>query len=283
MEQEVCHRKANFFTMKPVCILILTVLLTVPAWAQTSSIQGKITDAKNGETLPGANVVIQGTTTGAITDMDGKFIIKNLSPGTYTLMVSYVGYVQQTIKDVKVMEGRIANIDVKLNSSVNELNTAEVVAARVTHTENAVLAEMKQSEQIVNGVSAQQIARSQDRSATDVVKRIPGVTIIENRFVMIRGLSERYNAVLLNNTLTPSAEVDKKAFSFDIIPSGLIDRLLIYKSGAPELPGEFAGGVIKVFTRNIPDENQISIGYSVSHRAGTTFKDFFTGATGSTD
>lgn len=283
MEGEVCLRKANFFTMKPVCILIFTFLLNLSAWAQTSSIQGKIADAKTGETLPGANVVIQGTTIGSMTDMEGRFVIKNLQAGTYTLVVSYVGYVQQTIKDVKVMEGRTANLDVKLNSSVNELNTAEVVAARVTHTENAVLAEMKQSEQIVNGVSAQQIARSQDRSATDVVKRIPGVTIIENRFVMVRGLSERYNAVLLNNTLTPSAEVDKKAFSFDIIPSSLIDRLLIYKSGAPELPGEFAGGVIKVFTRNIPDENQLSVGYSVSHRAGTTFKDFYTGATSNTD
>lgn len=283
MEQEVCFPKANFFTMKPVFIFVFTVLINISAWAQTSSIQGKITDAKTGETLPGANIVIQGTSNGAISDLSGFFSIKNLRAGNYSLVVSYVGYVTQVVKDISLADGKVVNLEVKLKSTINELNTAEVVAARVTNTENAVLAEMKQAEQIVNGISAQQIARSQDRSATDVVKRIPGVTIFENRFVMIRGLSERYNAVLLNNTLTPSAEADKKAFSFDIIPSGLIDRLLVYKTGAPELPGEFAGGVIKVFTKNIPDENQIMVGYSVSHRDGTTFNDFFTGAASSTD
>lgn len=269
--------------MKLIYLLLILLTFTFAVHGQNGSITGRITDLKTGETLPGANAVIEGTTTGAMSDMEGKFLIKNLKPGSYNLVISYIGYQQQKIKDVKVLDGRTANLEIKLSTSVNELNTAEVVAARVTHTENAVLAEMKQSEQVVNGVSAQQIARTQDRSAADVVRRIPGVSIIENRFVMVRGLSERYNAVLLNNTLTPSAEVDKKAFSFDIIPGSLIDRLMIYKSGAPELPGEFAGGVIKVYTRNIPDENSLSIGYSASYRSGSTFKDFYSGATSKTD
>jgi hypothetical protein len=89
--------------------------------------------------------------------------------------------------------------------------------------------------------------------------------------------------VLLNNATTPSAEVDKKAFSFDMIPAGLMDRLIIYKTGAPDLPGEFAGGIIKVFTKNIPEENHLSISYLASHRNGTTFNDFFSGAVSSTD
>ena len=253
------------------------------ALSQAVSIQGKITDARTNETLPGANVVIEGTTTGATSDFDGKFSILQLAPGKYNLLVSFVGYQQQVIREVEVKGEKIATLEIKLSPAVNELLTAEITASRVTHTETAVLMEMKESEQIVNGVSSMQIARSQDRSASDVAKRIPGVTIVENRFVMVRGLSERYNSVLLNGIGAPSAEADRKAFSFDLVPSGLLDRVLIYKTGAPELPGEFAGGVIKIYTKNIPDENAVSAGYSTSYRNGTTFKDFYTGEKGKYD
>ena len=96
------------------------------------------------------------------------------------------------------------------------------------------------------GISAQQIQKSQDRDASQVVRRVPGVSIQDDRFVIIRGLNERYNTVMLNDAITPSTEVDVKSFSFDLIPSTAIDRMMIYKSGAPELPGEFAGGIIKI-------------------------------------
>lgn len=264
-------------------ITIIAFMLPVMTLNAQGIIKGKVTDARTNESLPGANVIIDGTLTVAVTDFDGKFVLKNIKAGTYNLKVSFVGYQPQLVKEVGVIDGRESNIEIDLNSNMNQLGTTEVVAARVTHTEAAVLMEIKQAEQIVTGVSSQQIAKSQDRTATDVVKRIPGVTIVENRFIMVRGLSERYNSVLLNGILTPSAEVDRKAFSFDIIPSALLDRVMIYKTGAPELPGEFAGGVIKVFTKNVPDENSISIGYSASYRSGTTFNDFYTGAKGKTD
>lgn len=259
--------------------IIITLIICLASvynlLAQSGSIEGILTDSQNGETLIGANVIIKGTTNGSVTDMDGKYLINNLKPGTYSLVVSYVGYTNQTFDAVAVSEGKKTTLDIKLQSNVKQLKEANVSTTRITHTENAVLAEMRKAEQVVVGVSSQQIGKTQDKNATEVIRRLPGVTVIEDRFIMIRGLSERYNAVLLNDALAPSVESDKKAFSFDLIPSNMIDRILIYKSGAPELPGEFAGGAIKVYTKNFPDKDFITAGYGIGVRSGTTFNNFY--------
>lgn len=253
------------------------------ALAQTGSIMGVLTDNQTGETLIGANVILEGTTIGAVSDIDGAYLIEKIEPKSYNLKISYVGYHQVVIPNVLVIGGKTITVDYKLVSNAQQLKEADIVSSRITNTENAVLAEMRKAEQIVIGVSSQQISRTQDRNASEVVRRLPGVTIMDDRFIMIRGLSERYNAVMLNNALAPSAEPDKKAFSFDLIPSNMLDRIMIYKSGAPELPGEFAGGVIKVYTKSSPDEDYITASYTVGVRTGTTNQDFYRSSKSSTD
>src|SRR5690606_9935141 len=96
----------------------------------------------------------------------------------------------------------------------------------------------------------------------------------EDRFIAVRGITDRYNTVWLNDATAPSSEVDKKSFSFDVIPSGLIDRMLVFKTPSPELPGDFAGGMVKLYTTSIPDKNQITVSVQGSYRensTGTTF------------
>ncbi|MFC7671076.1 TonB-dependent receptor plug domain-containing protein [Hymenobacter humi] len=122
------------------------------------------------------------------------------------------------------------------------------------------------------GVSAEQIVRSQDRDAAQIARRVPGVSIQDNRFVLVRGLTQRYNAVMLNDVMTPSSEVDTRAFAFDMIPSNVIDRMLIFKSGSAELPGDFAGGVIKLYTKRAPEENFTNFSLQGGYRQGTTFQ-----------
>jgi hypothetical protein len=138
-----------------------------------------------------------------------------------------------------------------------------------------LLSAIKSSEMVVSGISSQQIRRSQDGDAGQVVKRVPGVTLVGNRFINIRGLSERYNAVMLHDVYAPSMEADIRSFSFDIIPSGLIDKILIYKSPSPELPGDFSGGVVKIYTKGIPDENNTQVSYTASVVDGVSFTDFY--------
>ena len=120
-------------------------------------------------------------------------------------------------------------------------------------------------------ISGQQILRSQDRDASEVIRRLPGTTIIDDRFIVVRGLSQRYNAVWLNNAATPSSEADAKAFSFDVIPASMIDNMIIVKSPAPELPADFSGGFVKITTTNLPEKNSFFVSYGTGIGQGTTF------------
>ncbi|HMQ90550.1 MAG TPA: carboxypeptidase-like regulatory domain-containing protein, partial [Flavilitoribacter sp.] len=227
--------------------LFLLILSTSSLFSQTGNIKGVVTDAKSGETLIGCNVLIQGTDKGTITDFDGNYEIPEVPTGDYNLVISYVSYENQIVR-VSVKNGETAEVNVQMSESAIELESVTVKATRKTDTEVALLNILKTSNMVVSGISNQQIAKSQDKDASEVVRRIPGVTIREGRFIIVRGLIERYNSVWLNNSSTPSSEADIRAFSFDVIPSNAIDRILIYKTPAPELPADFAGAAIQIFT-----------------------------------
>lgn len=239
------------------------------------SISGTVKDSKTGETVVGANVVIQGTTTGASTDIDGNFLISNLPEGTYTLQVSFVTYKTHVIPNVVVETAKRVTLDIQLSEDVSEL--AEVVVSAKSHTDTdySLLSTIKMTQVVVSGVSAEQISKTLDRDAAQVVRRIPGVTIRDDQFIVVRGLTERYNAVMLNNAYAPSVETDVRSFSFAGIPSSQLDKILIFKSPAADLPGDFGGGVVKVVTKGTPDENSLVVDYSTQIRLGTTFGDFY--------
>lgn len=247
------------------------VLLVAFAFAQNGTISGTVTDAKSGETVVGANVVIQGTTVGSPTDIDGKFTIQNVKPGTYNLSVTFVTYKAHTIPDVVVEGGKITTIQVQMQEDVSELQEVVITGTREINNDLSLIQAIKESKLVVSGISAEQISRSQDRDAAQVVRRVPGVTLQDNRFVVVRGLASRYSNVMLNGVLAPSMEADSRAFSFDIIPSGLLDRMLIYKSGSAELPGDFAGSVIQVNTKSTFEDNFTNISLGTGYRANTTF------------
>ena len=239
------------------------------------SISGIVKDSKTGETVVGANVVIQGTITGASTDIDGNFLINNLEVGTYTLQVSYVAYKTHIIPNVVVETAKRTVLDIQLAEDVSEL--AEIVVAAKSHTDTDydVVRAMRLTKVIVSGISSEQISKSLDRDAAAVVRRIPGVTVKDNQFIVIRGLSERYNAVMLNNAYAPSVETDIRSFSFAVIPSSQLDKILVFKSPSADLPGDFGGGVVKVVTKSTPGENSLVFDYSTQVRLGTTFGDFY--------
>jgi len=246
-------------------------LISVCAVAQPGSISGIVTDGKSGETIVGANVVIDGTTVGAATDIEGNFQIDNVKPGVYNLNVSFVTYKTHVIPDVVVESGRKTALRVTLVEDATELKEVVVTAWREINTDYALLGAIRESKLVVSGISAEQIGKSQDRDAAQVVRRVPGVTIQDNRFVVVRGLASRYSNVILNGVIAPSTEADSRAFSFDIIPSGLLDRMLVYKSGSAELPGDFAGSVIQINTKGAVEENFTNFSVGTGHRFNTTF------------
>ena len=261
-------------------LIILFTSLSAAVFAQEGTLRGTIKDAKTKEDIIGATILVQGINKGAATDINGFFSFAKLPVGSYSLKISYVGYESKIYEGVKVEAGQVTDLNLSIEEASSNLAEVKVVAQRLTNTEVSVISEIKASQLVVSGISAAQITKTLDRTAAEVVKRVPGVTIFGDRFINIRGLNERYNTVQLNNTFAPSMETDMRSFSFDIIPAGQIDRILVFKSPAAELPGEFAGGVVKIFTKSIPEQNFLTIDASSSYRDGTTNSSFLSPAHG---
>ena len=248
------------------------------------TVKGTLTDLATKEALIGASVLLEGTSLGSATDVEGNFVISRVPAGTYTAVITYIGYKTTKVPNLVVEPGKITLLNSSIDPDDQKLEEVTVVGTRSTNTEVAVISEIREAQQVVSGISAEQIVKSQDRDAAEVVRRIPGVTVVDNRFINIRGLNERYNTVWLNDAVAPSSETDRKSFSFDIIPSNLLDRVLIFKTPSPELPGDFAGGMVKVYTRRPSySERSLNVSFTEGVRIGTTFNGFTSDVKSSND
>ncbi|HVD96914.1 MAG TPA: TonB-dependent receptor [Cytophagaceae bacterium] len=255
------------------CLFLLFVSQRLSA-QDTGGIEGVIVDST--EALAGAVVVVEGNNKlSGITDIEGNFVLKNVPPGNYNIIVTYFGYTPYTIKDIKVEAGKSTKVgSVILTEVTTEHQEIIVVGKKNEGSEMTAVQDTKKSEKIISVLSTEQIQKGQDRDAAEAIRRIPGVTLVDSRFIMIRGLAERYNSVWLNDAGAPSSETDSKAFSFDIIPSQLIDKIQVYKTSAPDLPGDFAGGMVKVYTRASASEKNLQVTLQGSFRPGSTFGNF---------
>ncbi|MBN8692100.1 MAG: TonB-dependent receptor [Bacteroidetes bacterium] len=255
----------------------LTLLISITAYSQTGKITGKIIDAKTGETLPGATAVIEGTTKGASADFDGNFSLNNVPVGKVTLIVSYISYDTKKLTGIEVKANDVTNVNVPLETSSSQNLQEVTVTVEIAKENTAALVLMqKNNVSVSDGVSAETIKRTPDRNTADVLKRVSGVTIIEDKFVIVRGLSDRYNVSFLNNSPLPNTEADKKAFSFDIFPANMLDNILVNKTATPDMPGDFAGGIIQINTKNIPDKNFVSLSLNGGYNTITTGKEQLT-------
>jgi len=266
-------------------IISFLLSLTIAEYGscQTGIIKGLVKDKKTGETLVGVNVWIEALSKGNSTDINGEFVINHVPAGTYRLSVSIISYRKTILDNIKVSKDKVTSLDIELEEEITQMKEVEIVDKRLTNTEISIISSIKNTNLVANGISGQQITKSQDRDASEVIRRIPGITIFNGKFVIVRGLNQRYNNVFMNNASTPSSEPDTRAFSFDIIPSSLLDNIMVYKTPSPELPADFSGAFIDVTTKNTPSKNSLDISYSLSARENTTFNHFYKYKGGSLD
>lgn len=242
---------------------------------QVGSLAGKIRDERSGEELIGANVFIVNTKLGASTDIDGRYDIKRILEGTYDIRVSFLGYEAKVVSGVVIAKNEQTSLDVSLNEDQG-LQQQEVVisASAIKSGEGAMLAERKKAASIGDGIGSEQMKRAPDATSGDALKRVPGVTIVDNKFVYVRGTSERYSNTTLNGTAISGSEPEKKSFSFDMFPSNLLESIVISKTFTPDVPGDFAGGNVQLTTVEFPEYFSIRAGFSSGFNTETTFKNF---------
>ncbi|MCX7611748.1 MAG: carboxypeptidase-like regulatory domain-containing protein [Ignavibacterium sp.] len=263
------------FPIKIIIVLSLIIFNQVLA-QQKGTIIGTVLDSQNGEAIVGANVLIENTTIGAATDLEGNFRIENVNPGSYNLIISYISYAKTTIKNVIVNGGKVTEVKVALKPEAIQVEEVVVVDKIDRSYENALLNQRKKANTISDGISSEQIKKSNDASTSEALRRIPGVTLLDNKFIFVRGTSERYSNAQLNNASLSSTEPEKKSFAFDLIPTNLVSNTVVVKSFTPDIAGDFAGGTVQVNTIDFPDKLRINLSYSSSITEKTTFKDFNT-------
>ncbi|HET6768690.1 MAG TPA: outer membrane beta-barrel protein [Chitinophagaceae bacterium] len=255
-------------------------------FTQTVKLNGKILNKKN-EPVVSATIQIAGSNTGTGSDVDGNFSL-SLSVGKkYTLIISSVNYETKTISDVEAVNGQANELQVVLDESAKNTLSDVVVKATSSSARKETTASLiqfqKNTNTVASVISAEAIRRSPDKNTGDVLKRIPGASVQEGKYLVVRGLSDRYNQAMLNGILLSSTEPDRKTFSFDLFPSAVIDNIIMNKAFVPELPGEWAGGLVQVQTKEIPASDFLSVQIGTGFNSQTIGKNFYQAKGGKLD
>jgi hypothetical protein len=266
--------------------VVLTMLL-IPSLKsiaqQYGELYGAVTSQSSGEALVGVNVVVVGTTLGSVTDLDGKYTVRRIPVGTYEIRVSGVGYAPKVITGVVIASEKSAALNVSLTEEAYNQQEVVITAEEVRSADAAVLSQRRKSTSISDGISAEQIRRTPDVTSSDALRRITGISIVDNKFVFIRGITDRYNATTLDGASVTSTEAGKKSFSFDLLPSNLLDNTSVVKTATPDLPGDFSGGLVQINTLEFPNENLVKLSAASSYNSLTTSRGMFLSQGGQRD
>ncbi len=240
--------------------------------AKPGSIAGKIIDEK-GQPLPGANIRIIELNRGLQSNVDGSYQL-SIEQGIYTMEVSYISYQTKRIADVTVRPEATTMLNIVLSPVSKALSEVVVSSSYKKESVNGLYARQKNEAGISNGLSAEQIATLPDKNVGETLKRISGISTNDNRQVVVRGIAERYNLAMMDGAILPSTDVQVRDFEFDIIPSNLIDNVIVSKTATPDMSFGFGGGLVQVNTFAIPNENFNSFNFGSKYIQGSTGKDF---------
>lgn len=245
-----------------VLLIVLAQLLTGFVFAQNGTIRGAIFDEKTGEPLFGVSVLVKETSTGTVSDFDGKFEIQ-VAPGTYSLQISYLSYASIDLTGVNVSSGQVTVLnDLLMAEEASELETVTIAASAIRTTESALLAVKRNAPNVLDGISASTFRQIGDGDAASAVKRVTGVSIEGGKYVYVRGLGDRYTKTVLNGVDVPGLDPDRNALQMDIFPTNVIDNIIVSKSFTADLPADFTGGVVDIETKDFPEEKDFRVSIS---------------------
>ena len=275
--------------------LLAGVLLTSavpPVWAEQAAatnarktrVTGVVRDETNGISLPGIPVEVVGGET-VYTDVDGRYVVE-LVPGSYDLKVAMEGYQEMTAK--VVVAAGVRTVDA--NIGITMAKFAETVVVRgdapidaVTSSQEVQLIERKNAPMISDNLGAVEMRSNNDGDAAAAMQRVTGISVVDNQYVFVRGLGERYSNTQLSGATLPTTEPDKKVVPLDMFPSGLLDSVQVAKSYSPDKSAEFAGGLVQVNPIKLPSRPVLDFSYGLSGNSISTGKSIPLSSLGSRD
>jgi len=245
--------------------LALLPVLSVLQAQSTGRLKGVVVDAETGDTMPGVNVVVEGTMIGAATDLDGVYHIDRVPVGEYNLVATFIGYSKIKIEQVHVKAGAVVEVSFTMAMEALEGEEVVVTAKAIKNNETLLLRDRQKSAAVSDAVSAESMNQAGSSDAADAMKQVTGASVVDGKYVFIRGLGDRYTSTQLNGAQLPSTDPYKRSAAVDMIPTNLVDNIVVVKSFTPDKPGNFAGGAVDIKTKDFPDYLTLSFSASTSY------------------
>lgn len=258
--------------------LVLWIPIFATAQINTSNekynVYGKVYDKTNAEELIGASVYLLNSSTGTITDFNGSYELNEIPKGQQKIICQYISYQNDTL-EINISEDVAFNFE--LVEETITLGSIDLITKVNRKEESYVVNLQKKSAGMLNTLSKKQMSITGSSNAADAVKNVSGVNVQGGKYVYVRGLSDRYSLVTLNGIALPSLDPNKNSVQMDLIPSNVIDNILVFKTFTPDLPGNFTGGLVDVNTSDFPDSLELNFNYSAGYRSLSNLNSNFTG------
>jgi len=265
-------------TLRPILLAAFAASMAlVPtaasAQARTGRITGRVLEEGTGAPVPGAQVAIAAGGAPTQAAIDGRYVLLNVPAGEVAIVVRAIGYAPKTVSGITVPEGGVAVQDVTLGATTMQLGEITVAASAEQGSVSAALAAQRDATNITSGVTAEEIARSPDSDAGQAIQRVSGVTVQDGRYVLVRGLGERYTTTSLNSARLPSPEPDRKVVPLDLFPASLLEGVQTSKTFTPDQPGDFSGAQVNLRTREFFAGRVMSWSLSTGYNSAVTMRD----------
>lgn len=234
-------------------------------------ISGQILSSKDKKPIANARLFVKGSLSKATTDAEGKFSLK-LAVGKQTISIIHHKYTSKTFK-VTLEKDKKLSKSLLLDPAGIELEEFVVLKPKVEGSVASVLNEKRNETSVSEIMGSEQMTKAGDSKASDALTRVTGVTLVDGKYVYVRGLGERYTTISLNGFFLPSPNPLKRTVPLDIFPTGVLKSIKVQKSATADRTAEFAGGLVELRTKNVPDDFFIKIGISSSYDQTSTFKD----------
>lgn len=277
--------------LQGVAVVVLVVLTcgapaAVHAQGDSGALRGSVQDADFYVPLSGISIQLEGTGFSASSDADGNFFINGVPPGQYALLATGSGFVRERKTGIVITPGGVREVSVSMTAEVVELDEFVVSAEELVDTDTGVAALTLRTElkSFTDVMGAKFIAQTGATDAAKLLAKQTGVNVADGKFVVVRGLNDRYNVVSLNSLRVPSSDPDRRAVALDLFPSSVIEDIRTSKTFVPDLNGESTGGTINIITKAVPDRDfakfKVGTGYNTQSTGNDKFLSYRGGGTG---
>jgi outer membrane receptor protein involved in Fe transport len=225
--------------------------------------------------MPGVAVTLRGTTLAATTDPSGRYLLGGVPVGEHVVIFSKAGFARATVTEVRVVGGQTSTVDVRLRPEFYEMEAYEVTAEGLEQQAEVLLLERQSASALTEALGSEQFSRLGAGDAAEITAKVAGTTIVEGKFAVIRGLSDRYTGATLNGAEIPSADPYRESAQLDLFPSGQIDRVTVSKTFTPDQPGSFTGGNINIVTKSFPEHPFVRFSLGTEYNTQASLNDAF--------